>query len=72
MIINEGKIIDASIDIATYQRKTREENQEIKMGEDNSLQNTNPHKKNNKDIDTSQTKKLDIDLRLYEPRKDMP
>ena len=57
LIVNEGKIIDASFVVSPRQRNTREENQTIKKGEGDSLWNDNPHKKCHKDIDARRTKK---------------
>ena len=57
LIVNEGKIIDASFVVSPRQRNTREENKTIKKGEGNSLWNDNPHKKCHKDIDARWTKK---------------
>lgn len=57
LIVNEGKIIDASFVVSPRQRNTREENQAIRNGEGESLWNDNPHKKCHKDIDARWTKK---------------
>ncbi len=57
LIINEGKMIDASFTIAPRQRNTKEENQTIKEGKGDSLWNDKPHKKRHKDIDARWTKK---------------
>ena len=57
LIVNEGKIIDASFVVSPRQRNTREENKAIKKGEGDSLWNDNPHKKCHKDIDARWTKK---------------
>lgn len=57
LIVNEGKIIDASFVVSPRQRNTREENKAIKKGEGDSLWNDNPHKKYHKDIDARWTKK---------------
>ena len=51
LIVNEGKIIDASFVVAPRQRDTREENQKIKAGQGHELWNDKPHKKCHKDID---------------------
>ena len=51
LILNEGKIIDASFVIAPRQRNTREENKAIKDGKGDELWNDNKHKKCHKDID---------------------
>lgn len=57
LIVNEGKIIDASFVVSPRQRNTREENKAIKKGDGDSLWNDNPHKKCHKDIDACWTKK---------------
>lgn len=57
LIVNEGKIIDASFVVSPRQRNTREENQAIKEGKGDGLWNDNPHKKCQKDIDARWTKK---------------
>lgn len=57
LIVNEGKIIDASFVVSPRQRNTREENASIKKGEGDSLWNDNLHKKCHKDIDARWTKK---------------
>lgn len=57
LIVNEGKIIDASFVEAPRQRNTREENQKIKDGEGEGLWSDNPHKKCHKDTDARWTKK---------------
>ena len=45
LIVNEGKIVDASFVIAPRQRNTRDENKKIKEGKGDELWNDNPHKK---------------------------
>jgi len=57
LIMNEGKMIDASFTVAPRQRNTREENKTIKEGQGNELWNDEPHKKKHKDIDARWTKK---------------
>ena len=57
LIVNEGKIVDASFVIAPRQRNTREENKKIKAGRGEELFNDNPHKKCHKDIDARWVKK---------------
>ena len=57
LIVNEGKIIDASFVIVPKQRNTREENKKIKDGEGDELWNDHPHKKCHKDIDARWTQK---------------
>ena len=59
LIINEGKMIDASFTIAPRQRNTREENKMIKEGRGDELWNDKPNKKRHKDIDARWTKKND-------------
>ena len=57
MILNEGKMVDASFTIAPRQRNTREENKMIKAGRGDELWNDHQHKKRHKDIDARWTKK---------------
>lgn len=57
LIINEGKMIDASFTVAPRQRNTREENKAIKEGKGSELWNDKPNKKKHKDIDARWTKK---------------
>jgi len=57
LIMNQGKMVDASFTIAPRQRNTREENQMIKEGRGNDLWNGQPNKKRHKDIDARWTKK---------------
>lgn len=57
LILNEGKMIDASFTVAPRQRNTKEENDKIKKGEGNELWNDKPNKKKHKDIDARWTKK---------------
>lgn len=57
LIVNEGKIIDASFVIVPTQRNTREENKKIKEGGGDELWNDHPHKKCHKDVDARWTKK---------------
>ena len=57
LIINEGKMVDASFTIAPRQRNTREENKIIKEGRGDELWNEEPNKKRHKDIDARWTKK---------------
>jgi len=57
LIINEGKMVDASFTIAPRQRNTREENRLIKEGRGDELWNDKPNKKRHKDIDARWTKK---------------
>jgi transposase len=57
LIMNEGKMVDASFVITPRQRNTREENKTIKEGKGNELWNDKPNKKRHKDIDARWTKK---------------
>lgn len=57
LIMNEGKMVDASFTVAPRQRNTREENQMIKEGKGDKLWNDKPNKKRHKDIDARWTKK---------------
>jgi len=57
LIINEGKMVDASFTLAPRQRNTREENKIIKAGQGDGLWNELPNKKRHKDIDARWTKK---------------
>ena len=65
LIVNEGKIVDASFVIAQKQRNTREENKKIKEGEGGELWNDNPHKKCHKDVDARWTKKGGVNYYGY-------
>ena len=57
LMINEGKMIDATFVEAPRKRNTREENEKIKAGQGDELWNDHPHKKCQKDIDARWTKK---------------
>jgi len=57
LIVNQGKMIDASFTLAPRQRNTREENKIIKEGRGDELWNDKPNKKKHKDIDARWTKK---------------
>lgn len=57
LIVNEGKIIDASFVEAPRQRNNREDNKRIKEGEGEQLWQDLPNKKRQKDIDARWTKK---------------
>ena len=57
LIVNEGKIIDASFVEAPRQRNGREKNKQIKEGKGDQLWNDQPNKKRQKDIDARWTKK---------------
>lgn len=73
LILNEGKMIDASFTIAPRQRNTKEENDKIKKGEGDELWNEKPNKKKHKDIDARWTKKNDETfLGIKTMRKQIP
>jgi IS5 family transposase len=57
LIMNEGKMIDASFTVAPRQRNTKEENKQIKEGKGDELWKDKPNKKRHKDIDARWTKK---------------
>ncbi len=57
LIVNQGKMIDASFTLAPRQRNTREENKIIKEGRGDELWNDKPNKKKHKDVDARWTKK---------------
>lgn len=57
LIMNQGKMIDASFTLAPRQRNTKEENQQIKNGQGKELWKDKPNKKKHKDIDARWTKK---------------
>ena len=57
LIMNQGKMVDASFTVAPRQRNTREENQQIKNGRGDELWNDQPNKKKHKDIDARWTQK---------------
>lgn len=57
LIMNEGKMVDASFTVAPRQRNTRDENKKIKEGKGDELWNDKPNKKKHKDIDARWTKK---------------
>jgi len=57
IIVNEGKMVDASIVAAPKQRNNREENAKIKQGEQVEEWNEKPNKKRQKDVDATWTKK---------------
>jgi IS5 family transposase len=57
LIINEGKMVDASFTIAPRQRNTREENEKIKEGKGDELWDDKPNKKKHKDTDARWTQK---------------
>lgn len=57
LILNEGKMIDASFTTAPRQGNTPDENKQIKEGKGDELWNDEPRKKCHKDIDARWTKK---------------
>lgn len=57
LMVNEGKIIDASFVEAPRQRNNREDNKKIKAGDGKDLWNDKVAKKRQKDIDARWTKK---------------
>ena len=57
LIVNEGKIIDASFVEVPRQRNSREDNTQIKAGEIPEAFTQNPHKLSQKDTDARWTKK---------------
>lgn len=57
LIMNQGKMVDASFTVAPRQRNTHEENKLIKEGRGDELWNDKPNKKKHKDIDARWTKK---------------
>ena len=57
LYLNEGKIVDASFVEVPRQRNRKEENEQIKTGEGESLWNDQPNKKCQKDIDARWTQK---------------
>ena len=57
LIMNEGKMIDASFTVAPRQRNTREEKNTIKEGKGDELWSEEPNKKRHKDINARWTKK---------------
>jgi IS5 family transposase len=65
LIVNEGKIVDASFVEVPRQRNKREENVQIKAGEIPESFAKNPHKFRQKDTDARWTKKNDINYFGY-------
>lgn len=57
LIVNQGKIVDASFIEVPRQRNSKEENEQIKKGETPESFENNPNKKRQKDIDAKWTKK---------------
>ncbi len=61
LIVNEGKIVDASFIEVPKQRNSREENKQIKNGETPKSFDENPNKKEQKDLDARRwTKKNNV------------
>jgi transposase len=65
LIVNEGKIIDASFVEVPRQRNSREENKQIKSGEIPARFEENPHVKSQKDTDARWTKKNNVSFFGY-------
>ena len=60
LIINAGKIVDASFVEVPIQRNTKDENEQIKNGGTPASFKENPHKKAQKDVDARWTKKNNV------------
>jgi len=60
LIINAGKIVDASFVEVPIQRNTKEENEQIKNNGTPASFEENPHKKAQKDVDARWTKKNNV------------
>ena len=65
LIVNEGKIIDASFIEVPKQRNNRAENAEIKAGNTPESFEENPNKKSQKDLDARWTKKNNVSYYGY-------
>lgn len=65
LVVNEGKIIDASFIEVPKQRNSREENKQIKDGETPKSFDENPNKKEQKDLDARWTKKNNVSYYGY-------
>ncbi|MDR2971352.1 MAG: IS5 family transposase [Bacteroidales bacterium] len=65
LIVNEGKIIDASFVEVPRQRNSRDENAQIKEDEIPETFTVNPHKLSQKDTDARWTKKHDVNYYGY-------
>jgi transposase, IS5 family len=65
LIVNDGKIIDASFVEVPRQRNNREENAQIKAGEVPETFNDNEHKLAQKDVDARWTKKNNVSFFGY-------
>lgn len=57
LIMNQGKMVDASFTVAPRQRNTRDENLQIKEAKGEGLWDDQPNKKRHKDTDARWTKK---------------
>jgi IS5 family transposase len=65
LIVNEGKIIDASFVEVPCQRNNRDENKQIKHGEIPDRFEANPHVKSQKDIDARWVQKNNVNFFGY-------
>jgi IS5 family transposase len=65
LIMNEGKIIDASFVEVPRQRNSRDENKQIKSGEIPARFEINPHVKSQKDTDARWTQKNEVNYFGY-------
>jgi len=65
LIVNEGKIIDASFVETPHQRNSREENKQIKEGVIPERIEANPHEKRQKDTDARWTQKNNVNYFGY-------
>lgn len=65
IIVNEGKVVDASFVEVPKQRNSREENKLIKEGEPPVEWAKNPHKEAQKDVDARWTKKNNVSFYGY-------
>lgn len=65
LILNEGKIIDATIVETPIQRNSKEENREIKAGKIPEKWKENPHKLSQKDTDAKWVKKNNVSYYGY-------
>ena len=65
LVVNEGKIIDASFIEVPKQRNSKEDNTKIKKGETPNSFDENPNKKSQKDVDTRWTQKNNINFFGY-------
>ncbi|CAM4038544.1 IS5 family transposase [Flavobacterium branchiophilum] len=65
LVVNEGKIIDASFIEVPKQRNSRDENKQIKNGETPVSFEENPNQKQQKDLDARWTKKNNVSFYGY-------